>query len=89
MAEGKAPRLLLLSRPECHLCEEFRDELLAQFGGSIELDEACVDDRADWRARYGTRIPVLLDGDGEVVCDVSVSPEKIKEYFAQRRQDAK
>ncbi|HUS23373.1 MAG TPA: glutaredoxin family protein [Candidatus Binatia bacterium] len=61
-------RFTLLTRPECHLCEEFRDELGAAFAGRYELVEACVDDRADWRAAHGTVIPVLLDQRGAVVC---------------------
>jgi hypothetical protein len=56
-----------LSRPECHLCEEFREQLLAEFP-SVELEEACVDDRADWRERYGRDIPVLLTADGAELC---------------------
>ena len=61
-------RLLLLTRPDCHLCEEFRDELQAAFGGRFALSERCVDDRDDWRAAYGHEIPVLLAEDGSVVC---------------------
>jgi len=76
-AEGPAQRFLLLTRPDCHLCEEFRDELLAQFAG-IELDEACVDDRADWRERFGTRIPVLLDPAGGVICEARFDGEALK-----------
>lgn len=67
-------RLTLLSRPGCHLCEEFREELEAAFPGRFELHEACVDDRPDWKARYGTVIPVLLGPDGALLCATRFDP---------------
>lgn len=59
-------RLILLSRPGCDLCEEMEDQLRAAFAGlPFELRKAAVDSNPDWRRRYGLRIPVLLDEDGE------------------------
>jgi hypothetical protein len=60
--------LLLLGRPDCHLCEEFEAALRAHLG-EVFLTHACVDDRAEWRMRYGRRIPVLLDAAGEVLAE--------------------
>lgn len=77
MTSGARPRLTLLSRPGCHLCEEFRDELEAAFPGRFELVEACVDDRADWKARFGTVIPVLLGPDGAVLCTTRFDPNRL------------
>lgn len=62
-------RYLLLGRPECHLCEEFEEALQAHLGGSAELDHACVDDRGEWRLRFGQRIPVLLNEAGAVLSE--------------------
>lgn len=63
-------RYLLLGRPDCHLCEDFEAELRACLGAAAyQLDHACVDDRAEWRMRFGRRIPVLLDESGEVVAE--------------------
>jgi thioredoxin-like negative regulator of GroEL len=67
MASGK-PVLLLLGRPECQLCEEFREELERAFPGRFEVREACVDDDPEWVRRYGLKIPVLLDGQGALLC---------------------
>lgn len=62
---GDRPRLLLLSRPGCGLCAELVEDLEATFGAdAFRLDEADVDDRADWRERWGLLIPVLLDAGG-------------------------
>jgi len=71
------PVLLLLTRPDCHLCEEFRAELEQAFPGRFEVREACVDDREDWRARYGLKIPVLLDADGALLCATRFDPEAL------------
>jgi hypothetical protein len=60
--------LTLLTRPGCHLCEEFRGELEAAFPGRFEVREACVDDDPEWRRRYGLKIPVLLDAQGRLLC---------------------
>ncbi|HWU67876.1 MAG TPA: glutaredoxin family protein [Stenotrophobium sp.] len=63
------PRLLLLGRPGCGLCEEFEAELLAHFGADrFELEHVDVDGHAVWRTRYGLRIPVLLTAQGELLC---------------------
>ncbi|QHS09831.1 glutaredoxin family protein [Sinimarinibacterium sp. NLF-5-8] len=62
---------ILLGRPECHLCEDFEAELRAHWpaDGALQLRVADVDDRGEWRMRYGARIPVLLDADGEVALE--------------------
>lgn len=64
----------LLGRPDCHLCEDFLDELEAAYPGRFEIQQACVDDRPDWKARFGTLIPVLLDAEGSVLCTTRFDP---------------
>ncbi|WP_051362150.1 glutaredoxin family protein [Solimonas soli] len=69
-ADGPAPRWLLLGRPDCHLCEEFEAALREHLGARpFVLEQAGVDARGEWRMRYGTRIPVLLDEDGRVLAE--------------------
>jgi hypothetical protein len=64
------PRLLLLGRQGCHLCDELEDELLEHFGpGQFQIDHADVDSRPDWREAFGSKIPVLLDEHGAVICE--------------------
>ncbi len=58
------PRLTLISRPNCHLCEEAKQALGrvdAQTGaGWVELD---VTSDPELEREYGDRVPViLLDG---------------------------
>jgi len=72
------PVLLLLGRPDCHLCEEFRAELEQAFPGRFDVREACVDDKPEWRERYGLKIPVLLDEQGTVLCANRFDPEVLR-----------
>ena len=69
-ANSSAPVWRLLSRPGCHLCDEFCDELLTAFPRLAALLEWVeVDSRDDWRERYGRSIPVLLDPQQQLVCE--------------------
>ena len=68
------PVLLLLGRPDCHLCEEFRAELEQAFPGRFEVRAACVDDDPEWVRRYGLKIPVLLDEQGGLLCATRFDP---------------
>ncbi|MES0873596.1 glutaredoxin family protein [Sinimarinibacterium thermocellulolyticum] len=68
-------RLLLLGRPDCHLCEAFEQALReGPLPDGCVVDHACVDDRGEWRMRYGRRIPVLLDEDGRVLAEGVFDP---------------
>jgi Glutaredoxin-like domain (DUF836) len=69
--------LLLLGRPECHLCEEFRDALEQACQDRFEVREACVDDDPDWQRRYGLKIPVLLDEQGTLLCATRFDPDSL------------
>ncbi len=69
-------RFLLLTRPGCHLCEEFEEAFRAHQGqAAYELEMACVDDRGEWRMRFGQRIPVLLDEAGNVRSEGHFDPQ--------------
>ena len=63
-AGGGPPRLTLLHREGCHLCEEMArllEELLEP--GSFALERLDVDERPELLAEHHARVPVLfLDG---------------------------
>ncbi len=64
------PRLTLLSREDCPLCEEMLLELqlaAAARPGRWELEVLDVDTQQHLRSRYGHKVPALLLG-GELVC---------------------
>ena len=58
-------RLTLLSKPDCHLCDDARAvvaSVLAQprFAASVSLEELSILDDAELNARYWDEIPVLM-----------------------------
>jgi hypothetical protein len=74
-AEPARPVLRLLTRPGCHLCDEFHEALEQACPGRYEVTRDDVDSRADWRERFGARIPVLLDAEGRELCSVRFDPD--------------
>ena len=71
------PSFTLLSRPQCHLCEQFAEELRAHLGAAVELQIVDVDSDPELQAQYGLRIPVLLDPDGALCCEVTFDPARL------------
>jgi hypothetical protein len=69
------------SRPGCHLCEEFVEELIPLCRGRVRLVVADVDRDASLRAAYGQRIPVLC-ADGREICAITVNHEAISAALA-------
>jgi thioredoxin reductase (NADPH) len=66
-SEAGGARLIVFGRPGCHLCEEVVEQIepLCRAAG-IRMQVANVDERTDWRLRYGARIPVICAGDEEL-----------------------
>ena len=63
-------RLVFLTRPGCHLCDDARPLVLAAAaaaGAVVEERNVELDDRL--LANYGLRIPVVLAPDGSVVAE--------------------
>lgn len=58
---GRVPRLELVTKEGCHLCDDAR-EVLTQVAGGLGLDwsELSLDGDAALTARYGEEIPVVL-----------------------------
>jgi len=61
------PKLVLYSRPECHLCEALAARLQPLLAGRpVELAVVDVDSSVALERRYGLRIPVLVAGEIEL-----------------------
>ena len=71
------PCFTLLSRPQCHLCEQFAEDFRADTGGLAKLQIVDVDSDPALQAQYGLRIPVLLDPDGALCCEVRLDPARL------------
>lgn len=77
--------LVLLTRPDCALCEEFCEHLL-HWAGDRELpplQRVDVDSDPLLQRRYGLQIPVLLL-DGVKVCATQFVPEELERLLRAR-----
>ena len=61
------PKLTVLSREYCSLCDKFM-AALAQFQGryDFEIEVVDVDRHPALEERWGDKVPVLLDGEREI-----------------------
>jgi hypothetical protein len=71
--------LTLYGRPECHLCDEARDQLLAMRSSGLRFQLREVDIESDQRllVRYLERIPVVQI-DGEIVSELRLDRAAVK-----------
>ena len=60
-------KIVVYSRPGCHLCELLIEELLPLIRGRLELEVIDIDSHPELKMKYGIRIPVV-EYDGETVC---------------------
>ena len=67
-AAAALPQLTLMSRLDCSLCATFETALAdsALTRGRYHLTIVNVDSSPEFLARYGLRVPVLLDGAREI-----------------------
>lgn len=52
-------RLILYSKPGCHLCEGLQEKLKQIRGLNVELEVRDITSREDWFQRYQYEVPVL------------------------------
>ena len=82
LAGAELPRVVLLGRAGCHLCDEARvvvADVCAALGE--RWTERDVDDHPDLRARYSDLVPVVLVDGGEVG-HYRVDPGKLRRALA-------
>ena len=61
------PRLTVLSREYCHLCEDMISALRTLQGRfSFDIQVVDVDNHPEVEAKWGDKVPVLLDGEIEI-----------------------
>ena len=70
---------MLYGRPECHLCNEAREILLAlsDEAGDIRLDERDIEQDARLHREYLERIPVI-ELDGVIIGELVPDPERLR-----------
>ncbi len=72
-------RLTLFQRDDCHLCDRAIG-LLAQVRAP-DFDSVFIDDDQALEARYGERVPVLRDEDGERELDWPFDADGLKAWL--------
>ncbi len=78
-------RFELLTRPDCHLCEEMQTvlaDVLPSFGATYSCRN--VDEDPDLKMRYGEVIPVLLR-EGQPVAKLRVNRRQLERIVRRRR----
>jgi glutaredoxin len=61
------PKFTLLSREYCHLCEDMISALrILQGRFSFDIQVVDVDNHPEVEAKWGDKVPVLLDGEIEI-----------------------
>ena len=82
---AEPPRLVVLSRGYCHLCDEMVEALRAlQASRSFAFELRDVDEDPHLEARYGERVPVLLAGEEEL-CHYRFEPAALNAWLAKFR----
>ena len=79
------PKLTVLSREYCHLCEELI-AALKQFQGrySFDIEVVDVDSHPQLEEKWGDKVPVLLDGDLEI-CHYYLDVEAVDTRLGRMR----
>jgi Glutaredoxin-like domain (DUF836) len=75
-------KLVLYSRPECHLCEALAERLVPLLAGrAVELEIVDVDSSVALERRFGLRIPVLVAGEVEL-SGYPLDEDRVRQYLA-------
>lgn len=75
--------MTLYARPDCHLCDEAREQLLAmrEEGLAFHLRERNIEDDDELLARYLELIPVV-ELDGEVISELGLDRDGLRARLA-------
>ncbi|QNO37271.1 glutaredoxin family protein [Protaetiibacter sp. SSC-01] len=83
-----APRLTLLGKPGCHLCDDARATVLEVAGErGLEVEERNILDDAELLDRYAEEIPVVLIDD-RVHTIWRVDPDRLRRALDEREASA-
>jgi glutaredoxin len=78
-------RVVLFSRPGCHLCDVARETLLeARARTPFAFEEVDVERDDELELEYGIRIPVV-EVDGEERFEITVDPQELGELLKDGR----
>ncbi len=76
-------RLRVYGRDDCHLCDEMVAALRPmQAALGFEFEVLNVDAEPGLKARYGARVPVLVDAAGEEICHFWLDEDALRKRLA-------
>jgi len=76
-------RLRVYGRSYCHLCDDMVAELRAlQDALGFEFEVLDVDAEPTLEARFGERVPVLVDAQGEEICHYWLDADALRRRLA-------
>ena len=79
------PRLTLLSRAYCHLCDDMLAALQKRRGEhAFDVDLVDIDADPGLAQKYNELVPVLLGGEAEI-CHYFLDEPKLREYLGRFR----
>ncbi|TDO06849.1 MULTISPECIES: glutaredoxin family protein [Halomonas] len=76
-------RLRLYTTLGCHLCEQLEALLATLCAERYQLERVEISDDEELVARYGVRIPVLVDEAGQAL-ERGMAPERLADWLAVR-----
>ena len=81
-----ATRIVVYSKPDCHLCEDAM-EVLRRLQGELGFELAEIDITSDdeLHRAYFDRIPVIAAADGEELCEYFVDEAALRERLESPR----
>lgn len=80
-------RIILYSKPGCHLCEGLQEKLEKIHAFSFELEIRDITSREDWFGAYQYEVPVLfLDAGGKEMMLPRPSPRATVQQLEQMLQ---
>jgi hypothetical protein len=88
-AEDRAPVLTLLSKSDCHLCDE-AEEVLLRVRSEIpfELEKVDIDSSEELSRAYGQEVPVVLFH-GRKIFKYRVDPDRLRERLLRAGEEGK
>ena len=79
---SRVPEIIVYSRRGCHLCELLLEELDPLVRSRARITVRDVDERAQWRAEYGERVPVVCAED-KVLCHYHLDRTVVTDWLEQ------
>ena len=87
--EGETHRVVLYTRPGCHLCDVARETVLSlRERLPFSFTEVDIEGDDELELGYGIRIPVV-EIDGEEAFEVTVDPIQLAEQLAEKGQPSR